>query len=62
MTNSICNITFWALAAGSTHRYQLNVGPNASGTVTELRFNGINAADLQMRLVEPVRPRGPGLS
>jgi hypothetical protein len=44
-----CNIEFWALAAGSEYKYQINIGPNSDGTVTELLFNDLNAADLTKR-------------
>lgn len=49
LESDICDIEFWVLAEGSEHRYQLNVGPNADGTVTELLFNDLNATDLEMR-------------
>lgn len=49
LASDICEIEFWVLAEGSQYKYQLNVGPNADGTVTELLFNDLNGADLTMR-------------
>ncbi|MEQ8676272.1 MAG: hypothetical protein RLP44_17580 [Aggregatilineales bacterium] len=49
LESDLCDIEFWALANGSQFRFQLNVGPNIDGTVTEFLFNDIGAGGLQMR-------------
>lgn len=47
--STTCQVEFWVLAAGSEYAYQINVGPNPDGTLTELLFNDISASDLVMR-------------
>lgn len=48
-SSDVCRVELWVLAAGSDYAYQLNLGPNKDGNVTELLFDDISGADMLVR-------------